>query len=168
MFFETRKRSKFVPATLRVDFMSRLRCVLAGAPASEQGKKQLTKRLMASASCRFLFETIEPRVLLSADLAPGATVHKPDAFLDAHAVDVRELSAASVAQVYPNVAQVYPNQAADVAAASFRLQVEGAGNAVGTYQFLLPGPPTATVAGGSPFADPEPTYDPSHPTLPNL
>jgi len=81
MFFETRKRSKFVPAASRVDFMSRLRCVLAGAPASEQSKKQLTKQLMASASRRFLFETIEPRILLSADLAPGVLVVHLDAVI---------------------------------------------------------------------------------------
>ena len=103
MFFETRKRSKFVPATSRVDFMSRLRCVLAGAPASAPSKKQITQQLMASASRRFLFETIEPRILLSADLAPGATVHRPDdidglslppvAPLYAHAVDIRGMPA---------------------------------------------------------------------------
>ena len=77
MFFDLRKRSKFGPWKSGTDFISQVRCVLAGAPDTGQRKKEINKALMASASRRFMFETIEPRVLLSADLAPGATIHPP-------------------------------------------------------------------------------------------
>ena len=109
---------------------------------------------MASASRRFLFETIEPRVLLSADLAPTATVHTPDtpdmsllslppvAPLYAPAADVRVLPDVPAPQVANP--QTPSSAASDVVAASFTLHVEGAGDAVGSYQFDLRGAETAS------------------------
>src|SRR5882757_7165185 len=157
MFFATRKRSKFVPATLRVDLMSRLHYVLAGAPASKQGKKQLTTQLMASASRRLLFETLEPRVLLSADLAPViGTIHAPtdiDATLLAPPrllinSDGQSDNPGSISRVvgYQSPARSehtvtsLNNGVTDLVAASFSLNIEGAGSRVGSYQFRLPDP----------------------------
>ncbi|MCK1368269.1 DUF4347 domain-containing protein [Bradyrhizobium sp. 62] len=102
---------------------------------------------MASASRRFLFETMEPRVLLSADLAPTATMHTPETPTDllslppavplyAPAADVRVLPDVPAADL--DNAQAPSMVGSDVVAASFTLQVEGAGDAVGSYQFQLP------------------------------
>src|SRR5580698_9266375 len=152
MFFDPRKRSKFGPWKSRADFVSQIRCVLAGAPDAGQRKKEINKALMASASRRFMFETIEPRVLLSADLAPGATVHNPldavsqvvppsaDLSSNAPAADVRIVSSPSAAYAADTtgLAAAAPDKASDVVAANFSLAIDGAGTANGSYQFQLP------------------------------
>ncbi|MEI9924494.1 MAG: DUF4347 domain-containing protein [Bradyrhizobium sp.] len=150
--------------------------MLAGASASEAPGKLRKNELMASASRRFLFETIEPRVLLSADLAPGAMVHNPGdieaaslslppvAPLYMPASDVRVLPAAPTA----NPAPALPNTPADVVAANFQLHIEGAGSAAGSYQFRLPDPGNASPATGNQSNNSQPTYDPSQPPIINL
>src|SRR5579871_345225 len=148
MFFDLRKRPKFGPWKSRADFVSQVRCVLSGASDAGQRKKEIKKALMASASRRFMFETIEPRVLLSADLAPGATVQTrsltdavsqvvpPSGLLssDAPAADVRIVASPSAAYSADTtgLAAAAPDKASDVVAASFTLTVDGAGTAVGS------------------------------------
>jgi hypothetical protein len=163
MFFDPRKRSKFGPWKSRADFVSQVRCVLAGAPDTGQRKKEINKALMASASRRFMFETIEPRVLLSADLAPGATVHTPTDQVvppgghlssDAPAADVRIVPSPSAAYAADTtgLAAAAPDKASDVVAASFTLTIDGAGTAIGSYQFQLP----AAGQPATPSAIPQP------------
>ncbi|RXH10117.1 LEPR-XLL domain-containing protein [Bradyrhizobium guangzhouense] len=156
MFFEKRSRPKFGSEKSRRQSMSHVRRVLTGSRHSEKHSKDSKNELMASASRRILFEAVEPRVMLSADLAPTAMVLAPDPRTSSLIIFPQVVPLYTVAgevAVAPDAPaahvttpqSVAPVAGTDVVAASFPLQVERAGNAAGSYQFTLPGPASATA-----------------------